>query len=92
MSFNPKLATEVHHWLVAEGRGCHSQADLDSAVDRFLVRWPRIKSDVLQYVSRMLSAELHPRTFKPSRILEGVRGRMADSPPLRRRWWQLGWG
>ena len=92
MSLDRKLANQVHDWLMAEGERCHSKDDLNTAAERFLKRWPGVKSDVLQYVSEMLAAQLHPRTFRPSRILDGVGKRMVLSPPRRRRWWQLGYG
>ena len=90
---NLKLANRLHDWLIQEGRECHSQEDVDRAVDRFLEKWPRVKSDMLQYVSGMLIAELHPRTFYPLRILKRVAGRMANADlGHRRRWWQTGFG
>jgi hypothetical protein len=85
---NLKLANQVHDWLIQEGKECHSQQDVDPAADRFLERWPRFKSDVLQYVSEMLLAQLHPRTLYPLRILKRVGERIAHSDPAhRRRWW-----
>jgi hypothetical protein len=93
MSLNLKLANRVHDWLIEEGKQCHSQEDVDRAVDRFLQRWPRDKSAVLQYVFEMLIAELHPRTFYPLRILKRVRERIANNVPAHRsRWWQIGSG
>jgi hypothetical protein len=92
MSLNRKLANQVHDWLIAEGEECRTQDDLDTAADRFLKKWPRVKSEVLQYVSEMLTAQLHPRTYRPSRIIDSVGKRMVHSPPLRRRWWQIGYG
>jgi hypothetical protein len=92
MRVNRKLANQVHDWLIAEGEGCRTQDDLDTAADRFLKKWPRVKSEVLQYVSEMFTAQLHPRTYRPSRIIDGVGKRMVQSPPLRRRWWQIGYG
>ena len=90
MRLNPKRAADVHDWLMVEGRKCHSGEDLESAVGRFLKRWPRVKPDVLQYVSEMLSAQLHVRTVKPAAILKRVRERIADGLAVRRRWWQVG--
>jgi hypothetical protein len=93
MRLDLKLANRIHHWLIEEGKECHSQEDVDRAVDRFLERWPRVKSDMLQYVSEMLIAQLHPRTFYPLRILKRARERTAHSDPThRRRWWQPGFG
>ena len=86
MKLNPRFAADVHDWLMVEGRKSHSGEDLESAVDRFLKRWPRVKPDVLQYVSEMFSAELHVRTVKPAAILRAVRERIGDAP--RRRWWR----
>ena len=90
MRLNADLAADVHDWVMVEGRKCHSGEDLESAVDRFLERWARVKPNVLQYVSEMLSAQLHVRTVKPAAILKGVRERIADGRAVRRRWWQIG--
>jgi hypothetical protein len=91
MTLNTRLAGQVHHWLIAEGRKCRSESDLDGACERFLERWPRVQPDVLQYVSQMLIAELHVRTFRSSQILDRIGDRITHSPHLRRRWWQIGW-
>jgi hypothetical protein len=45
MRLNLKLANRIHDWLIQEGKECHSQEDIDRAVDRFLERWPRVKSE-----------------------------------------------
>ncbi len=87
---NLKLSDPVHDWLIAEGKTCHSHKDADMAADRFMQRWPLIQPEVLEYVSRMLTAQLHPRTFRPFQIIVGVRKRMPQRPPLRHRWWQVG--
>jgi hypothetical protein len=93
MRLNLERANRVHDWLIKEGRECHSQRDVDPAVDRFLETWPRLKPDVLQYVSEMLIAQLHPRTFYPLRILKRAGERTAHGDPgYRRRWWQIGLG
>jgi hypothetical protein len=93
MSLNLKLAHRVHDWLIQEGRECHSQHDVDAAVERFLERWPRLKPVMFQYVSEMLFAQLHPRTFYPLEILKRARERTAtDDPSHRRRWWPTGFG
>jgi hypothetical protein len=90
---NLKLANRVHDWLIQEGKECHSQEDVDRAVDRFLERWPRVKPDMLRYVSGMLIAQLHPRTFYPLRILKHAGERTTHSEPAHgRRWWQTGFG
>jgi hypothetical protein len=91
MTLDTRLADQVHYWLIAEGRKCRSESDLDGAYNRFLERWPRVQPDVLQYVSQMLNAELRVRTFWPSQILDRVRNRIIDDPHIRRRWWQIGW-
>ena len=89
MRLDPRFAADVHGWLMLEGRKTHSGEDLESAVDRFLKRWPRVKPDVLQYVSEMLSAELHVRTVNPAAILRAVRERIDGAP--RHRWWRTRW-
>lgn len=88
MSLDTRLAGQVHYWLIAEGRRCRSESDLDGAYDRFLERWPRVQPDTLRYVSQMLIAELHARTFWPRQILDRIRDRINRNPHLRRRWWQ----
>jgi hypothetical protein len=90
MSVNLKLAGEMHDWVMTQGRRCDSPEDVDMAVERFLRRWPRVKSDTLQYVSSMLRAQLHARTTKPAEIMKGVRKRITDTPVVRRRWWEIG--
>jgi hypothetical protein len=93
MRLNLNLANRVHDWLIQEGKECRSQQDVDPAVDRFLQTWPGVKSDMLQYVSEMLIAQLHPRTFYPLEILKRVRERTAHSDPThRRRWWRIRFG
>jgi hypothetical protein len=91
MTLNTKLAAQLHNWLVTEGQECPSEKDLDSAADRFLERWPRVKPQVLQYVTEMPSVQLHVRTIKPSQILDRVGNRIARISTVRRRWWQIGW-
>jgi hypothetical protein len=91
MSLDTRLAGQVHYWLIAEGRKCRSESDLDGAHNRFLERWPRVQPDILQYVSQMFIAELHVRTFWSSQILDRIRDRITHNPHLRRRWWQIGW-
>ena len=90
MTLDLKLAGRAHDWVMAEGRECHSPEDVDNAVDRFVNNWPRITSDVLRYVSSMLTAQLHVRTIKPAEIIKGVHERITDNPPLHRHWWQIG--
>jgi hypothetical protein len=87
---NLKLADPVHDWLIDEGKTCHSHEDVDRAAARFMKRWPGIQPEVLEYVSTMLRAQLHPRTFRPSQIIDGVGKRMALRPHLPHRWWQPG--
>jgi hypothetical protein len=89
MRVNLKLAADIHDWLMVEGRKCYSGEDLESAINRFLRRWPRVKADVLQYVSGMLSAQLHVKTIKPAAILKGVRERITAAPAPRRPWWHI---
>ncbi len=90
MRVNLKLAREIHDWLMNEGRPGRSREDLDTTVQRFLKRWPRVRPDTLQYVSSMLAAQLHARTAKPAQIMKGVRKAISDNPALPRRWWQIG--
>ena len=87
MSLNTRLAGQVHHWLIAEGDKCHAESDLNSACDRFLERWPRVRPKVLLYVSQMLSAELHVRTHKASQILQCARNRSSHERDHRRGGW-----
>jgi len=91
MTPNTRLAGQIHHWLIAEGRKCRSESDLDGACDRFLERWPRVQPDVLRYVSQMLIAELQVRTFRPSQVLDRIQDRIVRGSHPRRRWWQMGW-
>jgi hypothetical protein len=90
LSVNVRLAADIHDWLMVEGRTCDSREDLETASDRFLKRWPGVKTAVLEYVSEMLSAQLHVRTIKPAVILKGVRKRIDEGSAPRRRWWQTG--
>lgn len=73
MSFNTRLAGQIHDWLIAEGDKCRVESDLNGASDRFLEKWPKVRPKVLLYVSQMLVAELHVRTFRASQILDRVR-------------------
>lgn len=91
MTPNTRLAGQVHHWLIAEGKDCESDTDLRAASDRFLERWPRVRPEVLLYVSQMLIAELHVRTFRASQILDRARSRSMHEPHLLRRRSHIGW-
>ena len=90
MSVNLKLAADVHHWLMTEGRAGRSRVGLDATVERFIKKWPRVGAETLQYVSSMLAAQLHARTALPSQILKSVRKAIADEPVAPRRWWRFG--
>lgn len=90
MSVDVRTARDIHDWLMVERRTYDSREGLETTVDRFLKRWPRVKKDVLEYVSEMLSAQLHPRTVKPAAVLKAVRTRIDDNPPPRRSWWRAG--
>jgi hypothetical protein len=90
MSVDLKSATEMHDWVMTEGRQCDSREELDMAVERFLTRWPRARTETLQYVSSMLRAQLHARTAKPAEIMKGVHKRFTDNPVVRPRWWKRG--
>jgi hypothetical protein len=90
VSVDVRTAGDIHDWLMVERRTYDSPADLETTVDRFLKRWPRVKKDVLEYVSEMLSAQLHPRTVKPTVILKGVRKRIDEGRAPQRRWWPIG--
>ena len=90
MSVDVRMAGDIHDWLMVERRTWYSGEDLEGSVDRFLKRWPRVKTGVLEYVSEMLSAQLHARTLKPAAILKAVRKRIDENPAPRRHWWPLG--
>ena len=90
MSVDVRTAGDIHDWLMVERRTYDSGERLETTVDRFLKRWPRVTKDVLDYVSEMLSAQLHARTVKPAAILKGVRQRIDESPAPQRRWWRTG--
>jgi hypothetical protein len=90
VSVNVRMAGDIHDWLMVERRTYDSRDDLETAVDRFLERWPRVKNDVLQYVSEMLSAQLHPRTVNPAAIVNAARKRIDEGPARKRRWWRVG--
>ena len=85
---NLRLAYPVHDWLIVEGTKCDSPEDVGMAADRFMETWPRIRPEVLDYIRRMLTAQLHPRTSRPSQIIDAVRTRKIQASLLRHRWWQ----
>ena len=89
MSVDVRMAGDIHDWLMVERRTYDSREALETTVDRFLKRWPRVKTDLLEYVSEMLSAQLHPRTVKPAAILKAVQTRVDGKPAPRRRWWPI---
>jgi hypothetical protein len=85
---NLKLAYPAHDWLIVEGTKCHSPEDVGMAADRFMEKWPRIRPEVLDYICGMLTAQLHPRTSRPSQIIDDIRTRKIQASFLRHRWWQ----
>ena len=88
MSLNLAVAGRMEGWLVQEGKRCRSaEEDVDSSVDRFFERWPRVNEATLDYVSQMLFAQLHVRTVYPLKIVKAAQMAL-DSRP-RRRWWQI---
>jgi hypothetical protein len=85
---NLKLAYPVHDWLIVEGTKCHSPEDVGLAAERFMETWPRIRPEVLDYIRRMLTAQLHLRTSRPSQIIDSIRARKIQASLLRHRRWQ----